>query len=171
MRAALVALIFTTSSFGCASTPEPGEKTAPPSTASSEGERPRTANEQVQDKLTEAESARGEAKTKALIEKEAADLELAKTRKVVHDKLQSDFDASARRFNGLKEKTGRTTGAQKQKATQAIADITKQEAAVMASIAKLRDATGPEWEVAKTEVDTRMVAFDKSIGALETRLP
>ncbi len=169
MRAALFALIFTTTSFGCASRSEPGE-TAPPSTASAGTERPRTENEQMQDKLTEAESARGEAKTKALIEKEAADLELANTRKVIHDKVQSDFDASARRFNGLKEKAGKATAAKKQKTTQTIADIAKQEAAVMASIAKLRDATGPDWEGAKTEVDAGMVAYDKSIGALETRL-
>lgn len=169
MRAALFALIFTTTSFGCASKSERGE-TAPPSNAPAEGERPRTANEQMQDKLTETENARGEAKTKAQIEKEAEDLELAKNRKVVHDKVQSDFDASARRFNGLKEKAGKATAAQKQKATLAIADITKQEAAVMASIAKLRDATGPAWEGAKTEVDAAMVAYDKSIGALETGL-
>jgi hypothetical protein len=170
MRAALFALIFTTTSFGCASRSDPAEP-APASTASANAERPRTENEQMQDKLTEAENARGEAKTKALIEKEAADLELAKTRKIIHDKVQSDFDASARRFNGLKEKSARATGAQKQKATQVIADITKQEAAVMASIAKLRDATGPEWDGVKTEVDANMVAYDKSIGVLETRLP
>ncbi|MBA2538036.1 MAG: hypothetical protein H0V17_00250 [Deltaproteobacteria bacterium] len=173
-RAALVALILTTTTFGCASKADQVETTpssaGSPAKGDTEAPRPRTENEQMQDKLTEAESARGEAKVLAQNEKEKADAELVKTHKVTQDKLQSDFDAADRRFNSLKEKAGKATGAKKQKATTAIADITKQQAAVMASIAKLRDATLPSWDAAKLEVDTNLATFDKSITALETTL-
>lgn len=166
MRAALLALLFTTT-FGCASKAEQTDKAPSNASTTTTDERPRTANEQAQDKLTEAESARGEAKVIAENEKQAADAELAKTHKVTHDKLQSEFDASDRRFNALKEKAGKATGAQKQKATTTVAAIVKQEAAVMAGIAKLRDEANPNWDAAKAEVDTSMAALDKSIGELE----
>jgi hypothetical protein len=168
MRAALLALIFTTT-FGCASKAEQTDK--PPSTApTTKDEPPRTADQQMQDKLTEAESARGEAKVIAQNEKESADAELAKTHKGIHDKLQSAFDAADRRFNAVKEKVGKATGAQKQKATTTMAAIVKHEASVMANIAKLRDLADPNWDAAKTEVETSMAALDKSIGELEITL-
>ena len=102
--------------------------------------------------------------------KEAADSDAAKTHKIAHDKLQSAFDASDRKFNALQEDAAKATGAKKKKADAAAAEVTKREAAAMASIAKLRDATGAAWETTKTQVEADTVALDKAIVALEATL-
>lgn len=168
MRAALLALLLTTT-VGCASKgdakPAAGSSSTEPSPAT--GERPRTASEQVQDKLTEAESALGEAKTKALIKLEAAEAELAKTQKGTATELQSAFDASDRRFIALKDQVANAT---KEGVRTASAEVAKREAVVMASIAKLRDATVQTWDATKTEVEADLSALDRSIEALEASL-
>ena len=131
---------------------------------------PVAASREAQDKATEAEQARGEAKTEAANVKEAADSDAAKTHAVAHAKIQSDFDAADRKFNALKEQVAKAPVAKKQSADAAAAEVTKREAVAMASIAKLRDATGDQWDTVKTQVDADTAALDKAITALETAL-
>jgi hypothetical protein len=129
MRTLLLALVLPL--IGCDTKPAPKAE-------------PAAASREAQDKATEAEQARGEAKTEAANVKEAADSEAAKGHAIAHAKVQSDFDAADRRFNALKEQAANATGAKKQSADAAAAEVTKREAVAMASIAKLRVATGAE---------------------------
>ena len=122
------------------------------------------------DKATEAEQARGAAKTEAANVKEAADSDAAKAHKATHAQLQSDFDASDRKFNALREQAAKATGAKKTSADAAVAEVTTREAVAMANIAKLRDATGAQWDAMKTQVDADAVALDKAIAALASAL-
>lgn len=122
------------------------------------------------DKATEVEQAKGVAVVEAATAKEATDAETAKAHQLAHDKLQSDFDASIRKFNTLKEKAAQTTGAKKQATATAEAEVTKREAATMASIARLRDATGAQWNAARTQVEDAQAALDSSITAYQTSL-
>ena len=157
MRALLFAL--TISAVGC------GSKTE----QKASGDVSATSDHAAQDnKATEAEQARGAAKLEAANAKEAADSDAAKAHKIAHDKLQSDFDASDRKFNALKEKAANVTGAKKKTADTAVAEVTKREATVMASIAKLRDATGATWDSMKTQVEADTALLGKAIDALET---
>jgi hypothetical protein len=169
MRAQLTALIFVLTTIACGSKKDSTTGEAAKTTTSTGGSGA-TASREAQDKATEAEQARGNAKTEADNAKEAADAEAAKTHKLASDHLQSDFDASDRRFNALEEKAAKATGAKKQKANAAVAEVTKREATVMASIAKLRDATGAQWDTTNTQVQADAAALDKSIDALEVTL-
>jgi hypothetical protein len=168
MRSVLLALILTTTTFGCGSKADKAAPGAVPSAAAPEsGESegaPRTEKQQAEDKATEALSARGEDKTEALIAKEAADAELAKAHQVTQDKLQADFDAVDRRFNALK---GKTTKAAAKKAS---ADVAAKETIAMANIAKLRDATGASWDATKAEVEANIAALAKAVDAFEASL-
>jgi hypothetical protein len=162
MRAQLLALTFavtTMATFGCDSKKESKADEAAPS-----------ASREAQDKATEAEAARGQAKTEAASAQEAADADAAKAHKVVADQLQGDFDASDRRFHALEEKAAKATGAKKKNADARSAEVTKREATAMASIAKLRDATGAGWDTMKTQVSADTAALNKAIDALEATL-
>ncbi len=193
MRALLLALILTVPTIGCGSKTEekPNEavKTGSESTAMNVREGSSAAGagssdaptnaaplpgyeggHAAQDKATEVEQARAVANVEAATAKEAVDADAAVAHKIVHDKLQSEFDASDRTFIALKVKAADATGATKKKADAAIADITKREATVMAGIAKLRDATGAQWDKTKTQLDANIAAFNKAIAALEITL-
>lgn len=165
MRALLLALLFTACS---SSKPEtfvgkPDEAATKPS-----GETPYVHKEQ--NEATEALQAQNEAKVLAANAQEATDADAAKSHKAVHDQLQRAFDLSDRRFNPLKEKVANATGAKRRSADRATAEVTKRETAVMASIAKLRDATGAEWDATKIQVEADTVALNTAIDALETTL-
>jgi hypothetical protein len=163
MRTLLLALTLLVPTYGC------GSKTEPKADQAAAGT-PSPSNREADDKATEVEGARGEAKTVADNAKEAADKDAAKAHAIVHDELQARFDAADRRFNALKEKAAKATGAKKATADAQVSEVTKREATVMASIAKLRDTTGAQWDPTKTQVETDSAALDKSIDALEKSL-
>lgn len=162
MRARLFALtiaITATTAIGCGSKKESNADKAADTTS-----------REAQDKATEAEQARGQAKTEAANAQESADAAVAKAHKVTADQLQGDFDASDRRFNALKENAAKATGAKKKSADAAVVEVTKREATQMANISKLRDASGAAWDTTKAQVSADAVALDKSIDALEATL-
>lgn len=167
MRALLLVLLLTVST-GCGSKTEGNTERKADEAARTTGEP--AASREDQDKATEALQARGEAKVLADNAKEAADSDVAKANKLAHDRLQRDFDVSDRRFNPLKEKVAKATGAKKTTADAAAAEVTKRETTVMASIAKLREATGAEWNTTRTQVEADLAALDTAIDALETAL-
>lgn len=181
MRALLFALLFTVTT-GCGSktdaskveptTERKADEAAKPSSGGpgKSGNGEPVVSKAVQDKATEDLQARGEAKVLAENAKEAADAEVEKTHKVVLDKLQQDFDVSDRRINPLKEKIAKATGAKRVNADTAATEVKKREKTVMASIAKLRDATGAEWGTTKTQVETGTAALNVAIDALEAAL-
>lgn len=195
MRALLLALLLPISTIACGSKAEPQstQATAKPSgetvatnvegtvAGSAAGgaaqDKPAeplpagyTGGSAAQDKATEVEQANNLAKVEAATAKEAKDSDSADANKITHAKLQTDFDASDRRFTTLKEKAATATGATKKKADAAIADIKKREATVMAGIAKLRDATVAQWKATKPQHDANTLAYNKAIDALEVTL-
>ncbi len=50
------------------------------------------------------------------------------------------------------------------------AEVSTREATTMASIARLRNATGAQWDAARTQVEDAQAALDSSITAFETSL-
>ncbi len=171
MRALLLALLITITT-GCSSKTEQSTEqfTGKPSEARPSGGVGPAVSVADQNKATEELQARNENKVLEANAKEAADSDAAKTHKVVNDKLQASFDVADRRFNSFKAKVVKVTEPKKASVDAAVADVTKREATVMASIAKLRDASGAAWDAAKTQVEADTVALNTAIDALETAL-
>ncbi len=176
MRALLIALLLPITTIACDTKPEvkPEVKAEVAKTGEAKTGEVKTsepaATIEEQNKATDVEQAKGAAKTEVAIVKEAADKAVVPAHKIAHDKLQSDFDDADRKFIALKEQVATATGAKKKNADAAVAEVTKREATVMAGIAKLRDATGAQWDATKTQVDADALALDKAIVALETSL-
>ena len=164
MRTYLLALFLTTT-MGCSTDKGTDTKTAPAS-----AKPPMTAHEEADNKATEDEQARRAALADKADVKAADDAELAKTRKVTHDQLQARFDAADRRFNELQATAGKVTGTKKRNAAAVVGEIKTREATVMASIAKLRGATGAAWDATKQQVDIDAAALDQAIDTLATTL-
>jgi hypothetical protein len=163
MRALLLALLFTATTSGCASTKDTAEEAPPPSAAP-------TTQRQADDKATDVEQAHNIAAVEAATAQTAADAKVI----AVHDEaaasLQKQFDTADRRFNGLKEKAKKATGSQKDKASAAVAIATTRETSVMAGIAKLRTARGADWDTTKAQIDADALALDKALVSLESTL-
>ena len=150
MRQFLLLLILSTTTLGCdTKTPEPstaGTAGTGGGTETASNSKPTIVEHQkVDDKATD-------------------DLQ---ARRAEETKLQSSFDASDRRLSPLAEKAGKLTGTNKQDANAAVALANTNKATVIASIAKMRDATLTQWDAAKAQVVSDSDAFGKSIDALE----
>lgn len=166
MRPFLLALILTTTTFGCGT----NKAKDPDTNTELASAKPQTAHQKADDKATEDEQARRAVESDKADAKAAEEAETAKARKVTSDQLQANFDAADRRFNELNEKAAKATGTKKKKATAAAAEVKTRETTLMASIAKLRDATGAEWDPTKKQVDSDAIALDKAIDAFATTL-
>jgi hypothetical protein len=169
MRALLLALTFTIST-GCSTKTETKVSKTATATGSGSGDGssyPGPGHE-AQNKATEVEQARALNNVKAANAEEAAADDAAKAHAITHDKLQSNFDAADRRFNELKETASKLTGSEKQNADSAAAEVTKREVTTMASIAKLREATGAQWDATKAQVDSDLAALIQAINAFQT---
>lgn len=156
MRALLLALLVTT---GCTDKKDATKSEPAPS-----------AQRRADDKATEDLEAHNAAKADVATAKADAAADAEKVHAETGAQLQKDFDAADRRFNELEVKAASATGAAKKRATTAIADVNAREKAAMASIAKLRDATGAGWDTTKAQVDSDMVALNQAIDALENTL-
>lgn len=122
------------------------------------------------DKASEVEQAKGAAKVEVANAKAAIETAAAKVHDGVHAKVQVAFDEADRKFTALKVQAGKATGAAKQAADTAAADITAREATVMASLTKLRAATGADWDAAKVQLDADTAALDKAVDAFAASL-
>ncbi|MBA3538126.1 MAG: hypothetical protein H0T79_00720 [Deltaproteobacteria bacterium] len=173
MRALTLALLITSTTFGCSKT-ETTTSTEPATSGTNEpakakNEVTKLARE-VDDKATEVVQAQGAATATANTANAAAEAVLVQAHNDQRATLQKAFDAADRRFNTLKATAATATGTKKAAADAAAADIKTREAAVMAGIAKLRDATGAQWDTIKAQVDVDAAALDKSIDGLEATL-
>jgi hypothetical protein len=160
MRALLLALLVTTA---CAS--DQKEVARDPAPAP-----PRTAQQKVDDKATEDLEARNSVKADVATAKADADADAAKAHSEIGAQLQKDFDEADRRFKALEVKAASATGTTKKRATSTTSDVKTHESAVMAGIAKLRDANGAAWDTTKAKVDSDMVALNQAIDSLEKTL-
>lgn len=162
MRSLLFILMLSTTTFGC-DNKEGTKWESKPGLASN-------AHRAADDKATEDLQARRAEEAKATEAKAAADADAVAAHKVTHDQLQARFDASDRRLNAMTEEVARTTGTKKKNATAAAAAAATVRPTVMASIARLRDATLAQWDAAKAQVEADAVTFDKAIDTLEATL-
>ena len=147
MRSFLLLLILSTTTFGC------DTKSSEPSTAGGTGGG------------TESASTKPE-----IVEHQRADdkaTEDLQARRTEEAKLQSTFEAADRRLGPLGEKAAKLTGANMHDANTAIAVVNTSKTTVIASIAKMRDATLPQLDAAKAQVVSDTDAFGKSIDELE----
>lgn len=160
MRALLLALLFTATTAGCASKEEPARQP----------QEPATPQRQADDRATDVEQARNNAKVEAATAQTAADAKVNATRDETAARLQKEFDTADRRFNALKEQAAKATGTKKKRADAAVANVVTSEARVMAGIAKLRDTSGADWDTTKTQIDADALALDKAIQSLDTTL-
>jgi hypothetical protein len=168
MRSLLLLLVLSTTTFGCGSNKAKDTSDHPSGgTPTASDEPSATGDHAADDKATDDLEAKRAAEAKAVDTKAAADAETVKAHAATQTQVQASFDASDRRFNELKEKIAKLSSAKKTKAKSAAAEVKTNETTVMASIAKLRDATIPQWDGAKAKVDTDMDAFNESIDALE----
>lgn len=167
MRHLLLALLFTTA---CTSDKKEAATEDPASTSSGTVKPAQTAQRAADDKATEDEQARQNAKLDVATAQAATDSAAAKAHAETAAQLQKTFDAADRRYSVLKEKAASATGAAKQRADAAIADANAREASVMAGIAKLRDASGAAWDTTKTQVDSDIVALNQAVDSLESAL-
>ncbi len=173
MRSLLYVLILSMTTFGC------DAKKSPDSTATAErasnsksptsDDQPETNAEHhaADDKATEDLQAHRAEKAKAADVKADADADAVKAHAATQDQLQASFDRADRRFNPLKDDVGKLNGAKQRRANAAVTVVKTNEVAMMASIAKLRDASLADWDAAKARVDSDSQALDESIDALE----
>ncbi|MDQ3335688.1 MAG: hypothetical protein M4D80_11015 [Myxococcota bacterium] len=168
MRPLLLVLILSATTFGCSKKEKESATTTEGATAKpTTGDQPKT-DRAADDKATEDLQARRAEEAKAAEAKAAADAEAVKAHAATHEQLQANFDAANRRFNTLKEKADKLTGAKKKNADAAVAAVKTAEATMMANVAKLREASAAQWDAAKAQVEADAVALNKSIDALET---
>ena len=165
MRPLLLALILTSTAFSCSSKADQAAEAS-----AKANEQAATSHREADDKATEAEQARGEATAAAATTAAAAEAATRETQREVAEDLQADFDAADRRFIALQQEALKATPAKKKRADAAAAEVTRLEAAVMASIARLRAATGAAWDTTRTQVEADTAALDRAIDALETAL-
>ncbi len=174
MRALLLSSLLAAASFGCGSKtePTPAASANPPAgePAKAGGGGSTADHRAADDKATEVEQAKGAAQANATTAKAVLDDDATKVHKETRDRLQASFDASDRRFNALKEKAAKATGANQAGVDQAILEISAREGTVMAGIGELRDASGPTWESTRAKVDADAKALNEKIDALETSL-
>ena len=170
MRSLLLVLLLSTT-IGCGSNKKEQETTTERASTAEPADRTTNAeHRRADDKATDDLQARRAEEAKATEAKAAADANAVKANAATHDRLQAKFDASDRRFNQLEERVLKLTGAKRKKANAAVAVVKTHEATVMASIAKLREASLPQWDAAKVKVESDSVALDKAIDELETTL-
>ena len=170
MRSLLLVLVLSTT-VGCGSNNKDTEATTTERAPVAEGDRTtNAAHRKADDKATEDLQAQRAEEAKATEAKAAADADAVKANAVTHEQLQAKFDAADRRFNRLEEKVLKLTGTKRKKANAAVAVVKTHEATVMASIAKLREASLPQWDAAKAKVQSDSAALDKAIDELETTL-
>jgi len=103
--------------------------------------------------------------------KATADADVVTAHKATQTQLQANFDATDRRLTALKVEGARLTGTAQKNATIAMAVAQTHEASVLASIAKLREATLTGWEAAKAQVEADSLAFSTSVDALDALVP
>lgn len=165
MRSLLLGLILSTTILGC------GSEKATSSEAGSAAPTAASDRHAADDQATEALQAHRAAEAKVVDAKATAEADLVTAHKATHTQLQANFDAADRRLTALKEEGARLTGAAKENATIAIAVAQAHEASVLASIAKLREATLAGWDAAKAQVEADSLAFTTSVAALDAIVP
>lgn len=165
MRSLLLGLILSTTMLGCSS------DKAKASEAGSAGPTASGERHAADDQATEALQARRAEEATVAEAKATADADVVAAHKATHSQLQANFDAADRRLTALKEEGARLTGTAKNNATIAMAVAQTHEASVLASIAKLREATLAGWDAAKAQVEADSLAFTNSVAALDAIVP
>lgn len=135
------------------------------------GNKAEEAQKEAQKKEAEAKAAQSGKDALAAAETAAAKKladDMEKAHADVRAKLQKDADAADRKATYWKEKAAKTTGTVKKNADAAVMEVDKRQAAATDGIKNLATQTGAGWDTAKSQVESDVAAFAKSVEALET---
>ncbi len=94
-------------------------------------------------------------------------IEVKTAKHAVHDKLESQLKTAEAKLDTLK---ARAEVAKANVEIKAIADLTTQKLEIHQKLQELKKSGGDKWEHAKTELEARIAAFEKSVQGIESKI-